>query len=107
MIYVTHDQVEAMTLADKIVVLQAGRIEQVGSPRELYERPDNLFVAQFIGSPKMNVLPCSLEEGRFSLRGHGGGPYPYAAAGKHRLNSASVRSTSALQHRARGIAPGR
>ena len=82
MIYVTHDQVEAMTLADKIVVLQAGRIEQVGSPRELYERPDNLFVAQFIGSPKMNVLPCSLEEGRFSLRGHGGGPYPYAGSGQ-------------------------
>ncbi|WP_371154716.1 ABC transporter ATP-binding protein [Jannaschia sp. 2305UL9-9] len=58
MIYVTHDQVEAMTLADRIVVLQAGRIEQVGSPRELYDRPANLFVAQFIGSPKMNVIPA-------------------------------------------------
>jgi len=57
MIYVTHDQVEAMTMADKIVVLQAGRIEQVGSPLELYERPRNLFVAQFIGSPRMNTLP--------------------------------------------------
>ncbi|MBU2325979.1 MAG: sn-glycerol-3-phosphate ABC transporter ATP-binding protein UgpC [Alphaproteobacteria bacterium] len=56
MIYVTHDQVEAMTLADKIVVLNAGRIEQVGSPLELYERPQNLFVAGFIGSPKMNFL---------------------------------------------------
>jgi len=56
MIYVTHDQVEAMTLADKIVVLQAGRIEQVGSPIELYERPANAFVAQFIGSPKMNFF---------------------------------------------------
>ncbi|MBG6142263.1 MAG: ABC transporter ATP-binding protein [Roseibium album] len=78
MIYVTHDQVEAMTLADKIVVLQAGRIEQVGSPRELYERPDNLFVAQFIGSPKMNVLPCSVEGDQFSLQGHGGGHYPHA-----------------------------
>ena len=80
MIYVTHDQVEAMTLADKIVVLQAGRIEQVGSPRELYERPDNLFVAQFIGSPKMNVLPCSVEKSLFSLQGHGGGHYPHADA---------------------------
>ncbi|MEP2704129.1 MAG: ABC transporter ATP-binding protein [Roseibium sp.] len=80
MIYVTHDQVEAMTLADKIVVLQAGEIEQVGSPRELYERPDNLFVAQFIGSPKMNVLPCSVEGDAFSLQGHGGGHYPYAGA---------------------------
>jgi multiple sugar transport system ATP-binding protein len=56
MIYVTHDQVEAMTMADRIVVLQAGRIEQVGSPIELYERPDNLFVAGFIGSPKMNLF---------------------------------------------------
>ncbi len=56
MIYVTHDQVEAMTLADRIVVLEFGTIAQVGSPRELYERPANLFVAQFIGSPKMNVF---------------------------------------------------
>ncbi len=56
MIYVTHDQVEAMTLADKIVVLRDGRIEQVGSPIDLYERPANAFVAQFIGSPKMNFF---------------------------------------------------
>jgi ABC-type sugar transport system ATPase subunit len=59
MIYVTHDQIEAMTLADKIVVLRDGLIEQVGSPHELYERPGNLFVAQFIGSPKMNILPAA------------------------------------------------
>ncbi|MBS8228933.1 ABC transporter ATP-binding protein [Vannielia litorea] len=56
MIYVTHDQVEAMTMADKIVVLQAGVIEQVGSPLELYQTPRNLFVAGFIGSPKMNFF---------------------------------------------------
>jgi multiple sugar transport system ATP-binding protein len=56
MIYVTHDQVEAMTMADKIVVLHGGIIEQVGSPLELYHRPNNLFVAGFIGSPKMNFL---------------------------------------------------
>ena len=56
MIYVTHDQVEAMTMADKIVVLQAGRIEQVGSPLELYRVPRNRFVAGFIGSPRMNFL---------------------------------------------------
>ena len=55
-IYVTHDQVEAMTMADRIVVLRAGVVEQVGSPLELYERPDNLFVAGFIGSPKMNFI---------------------------------------------------
>jgi len=55
MIYVTHDQVEAMTLADKIVVLKDGEIQQIGSPIDLYEKPSNLFVAQFLGSPKMNV----------------------------------------------------
>nr|WP_279290575.1 ATP-binding cassette domain-containing protein [Rhizobium skierniewicense] len=59
MIYVTHDQVEAMTLADKIVVLNAGRIEQVGSPMELYNRPANLFVAGFIGSPQMNFIDAA------------------------------------------------
>ena len=56
MIYVTHDQVEAMTMADKIVVLQSGVIEQVGSPLELYQTPRNRFVAGFIGSPKMNFI---------------------------------------------------
>jgi len=60
MVYVTHDQVEAMTLADRIVVLSAGKIEQVGTPLELYEHPDNLFVAGFIGSPKMNFLNAEL-----------------------------------------------
>lgn len=59
MIYVTHDQVEAMTLADKIVVLRSGNIEQVGSPLELYHHPANLFVAGFIGSPKMNFIPAT------------------------------------------------
>jgi multiple sugar transport system ATP-binding protein len=58
MIYVTHDQVEAMTLADKIVVMNAGRIEQIGSPMELYNNPANTFVAGFIGSPQMNFLPA-------------------------------------------------
>ena len=63
MIYVTHDQVEAMTLADKIVVLRAGIIEQVGSPMALYQDPDNKFVAGFIGSPSMNFLEGIVEEG--------------------------------------------
>ncbi|KQT46991.1 ABC transporter ATP-binding protein [Devosia sp. Leaf420] len=62
MIYVTHDQVEAMTLADKIVVLNAGVVQQVGSPLELYHRPANLFVAGFIGSPKMNFLDVTIDE---------------------------------------------
>jgi multiple sugar transport system ATP-binding protein len=57
MIYVTHDQVEAMTMADRIVVLRDGRIEQVGSPIELYARPDNVFVAGFLGAPQMNFFP--------------------------------------------------
>jgi multiple sugar transport system ATP-binding protein/alpha-glucoside transport system ATP-binding protein len=62
MIYVTHDQVEAMTLADRIVVLKEGRIEQVGSPMELYRHPGNLFVAQFIGSPAMNILAATIDK---------------------------------------------
>jgi lactose/L-arabinose transport system ATP-binding protein len=61
-IYVTHDQVEAMTLADRIVVLNDGRIEQVGKPLELYEDPENLFVAGFVGSPKINILPAIVAE---------------------------------------------
>ncbi len=65
MVYVTHDQVEAMTMADKIVVLNAGNIEQVGSPLELYLRPVNLFVAGFIGSPKMNFI-TGAEAARFN-----------------------------------------
>ncbi|KRA69250.1 sn-glycerol-3-phosphate ABC transporter ATP-binding protein UgpC [Agrobacterium sp. LC34] len=63
MIYVTHDQVEAMTMADKIVVLRAGRIEQVGSPLELFDNPRNLFVAGFLGSPRMNILKGTITKG--------------------------------------------
>jgi len=61
MIYVTHDQVEAMTLADRIVILNLGNIEQVGTPDEIYNNPSNIFVAQFIGTPKMNILPLNNE----------------------------------------------
>jgi lactose/L-arabinose transport system ATP-binding protein len=69
MVYVTHDQVEAMTLADKIVVMNAGRIEQVGSPRELYETPANTFVATFIGSPKMAMIEVERAGDRITLPG--------------------------------------
>ncbi|KEZ76555.1 ABC transporter ATP-binding protein [Salinisphaera hydrothermalis] len=62
MVYVTHDQIEAMTMADRIVVLRDGRVEQVGTPLDLYERPNNRFVAGFIGSPKMNFLEVPLHE---------------------------------------------
>jgi multiple sugar transport system ATP-binding protein len=69
-VYVTHDQVEAMTLADRVVVMNKGKIEQIGTPNELYHKPATRFVAGFIGSPAMNFLPCRLEEvgGRLNLR---------------------------------------
>jgi len=60
-VYVTHDQVEAMTLADKLIVMNAGRVEQIGMPLDVYERPATFFVAGFIGSPAMNLLPGRLE----------------------------------------------
>ncbi|MFB9947640.1 ABC transporter ATP-binding protein [Rhizobium puerariae] len=86
MIYVTHDQVEAMTLADRIVVLNGGRIEQVGRPVELYDTPRNMFVAGFIGSPAMNFLPVDLAfEGGAARIEHGGRPLPlarFAAGGR-------------------------
>jgi lactose/L-arabinose transport system ATP-binding protein len=72
MIYVTHDQVEAMTLADKIVVLRAGRVEQVGKPLDLYNNPDNRFVAGFIGSPAMNFVAGVAEAGAVAAKGLGG-----------------------------------
>ena len=81
MVYVTHDQVEAMTLADRIVVLQAGQIEQVGAPRELYGAPGNRFVAQFIGSPKMNIFPCQLADGTVRFAGGRPSPWPAEATG--------------------------
>src|SRR5262249_57562322 len=59
-VYVTHDQVEAMTMADRIVVMHDGRVEQIGTPLDLYDHPGNLFVAQFIGSPAMNVVEATL-----------------------------------------------
>ena len=67
MVYVTHDQVEAMTMADKIVVLRAGRIEQMGTPRALYEAPANVFVAGFMGSPRMNFIPAATARTASSL----------------------------------------
>jgi len=67
-IYVTHDQIEAMTMADEVVVMRGGLIEQSGTPMEIYDNPNNLFVAQFIGSPTMNILECQVVE-------HNGGHY--------------------------------
>ena len=71
MIYVTHDQVEAMTLADRIVVMRNGVIEQVGTPRELYETPANAFVGTFIGSPRMSLLAATRDGAEFGVAGSG------------------------------------
>ena len=75
-IYVTHDQIEAMTMADKIVVMRDGRIEQVGAPLELFDRPANLFVAGFIGSPSMNLLKGVVRAGPRPVVDIGGVPFP-------------------------------
>ncbi len=76
-IYVTHDQIEAMTLANRIVVMRDGRIQQSGTPTEVYQRPANVFVAQFIGSPSMNLLPGVVErDGSIELGEIGSAPWP-------------------------------
>jgi multiple sugar transport system ATP-binding protein len=79
-VYVTHDQIEAMTMADQIVVMQGGRIEQVGAPLELYDRPANTFVAGFIGSPAMNMLPAVVKGGQAVLEDGTALPLPQGAA---------------------------
>jgi multiple sugar transport system ATP-binding protein len=81
-VYVTHDQIEAMTMADKIVVMNHGRIEQAGAPLDLYDRPANLFVAGFIGSPAMNMLAGRIKDGRFIDGGGTHWPLPPAHAGR-------------------------
>ncbi len=85
-VYVTHDQIEAMTMADKIVVMNAGRIEQMGAPLDLYDRPVNRFVAGFIGSPAMNFLPGRIQDGAFQA-GDAAWPLPNDAG---RANGAPV-----------------
>jgi multiple sugar transport system ATP-binding protein len=88
-IYVTHDQVEAMTLAQRIVVMNAGKIEQIGTPLDMYERPQSRFVAGFIGSPSMNFIPCLLTEspGRLAVQVEGGPalPVPPSRTDRYRL----------------------
>jgi multiple sugar transport system ATP-binding protein len=86
-VYVTHDQVEAMTLADRVVVMNAGRIEQVGAPNHLYHAPATRFVAGFIGSPAMNFLPCTLEAAgglRVRLSGDIAFPVPHERTERYR-----------------------
>ena len=106
MVYVTHDQVEAMSLGHRIAILNKGRVEQVGTPLEVYDRPASLFCAAFIGSPPMNLIEVEVADG--ALRGPGGlvltsaaGPAarplpgrrrPAGGAGGHRTGRRSVRS---------------
>ncbi|NCT82684.1 MAG: ATP-binding cassette domain-containing protein [Comamonadaceae bacterium] len=88
-IYVTHDQTEAMTLGQRIAVLRGGRLQQLGTPQQVYQQPANLFVAQFLSSPAMNLLPARLEpEGEFTLTLQGAGALswrPQTLAGRERL----------------------
>ena len=97
MIYVTHDQIEAMTLADRIVVMKEQKIQQLGTPAEIYHRPANLFVASFVGSPQMNFI-----QGKLELNGAG----PVFAAGERRLPLAGYPFLTAVGRRAAGD-PGR
>ena len=96
-VYVTHDQVEAMTMADRIVVMHDGRIEQIGTPLELYDHPDNLFVAQFIGSPAMNVVNGTVARGNGARVRRGRRRRALAAAAGARRRRAGGR----LRHPAR------
>ena len=77
MIYVTHDQTEALTFADKVVVMNMGEVVQIGTPKELFERPEHTFVGHFIGSPGMNIIPCEINNGKAHL-----GPHEIATSNK-------------------------
>ncbi len=109
MIYVTHDQVEAMTLASRIVVLSAGRIEQVGPPLDLYHRPANLFVAGFIGSPKMNFVSgqlVSVEYPHASIKLKGGAVVKAAVDARERAPGADVVFGIRPEHASVDVGPG-
>ncbi len=80
-VYVTHDQIEAMTMADKIVVMNGGNIEQIGRPLDLYDRPNNLFVAGFIGSPAMNLVKGTISGGALRMEDGTAWPLPTSGSG--------------------------
>jgi multiple sugar transport system ATP-binding protein len=100
-IYVTHDQIEAMTMADRIVVMNAGRIEQIGTPLELYDTPANLFVADFIGSPSMNVLKGTLRGGAVEIGN--GASIPVQASGDGRPVLLGIRPEHAVITEGEGV----
>ena len=89
-IYVTHDQVEAMTLGHRLMVLSAGRVEQLGSPMELYERPASTFVAGFIGSPAMNLMPARVAADGSAIELPGGDRLPCSLSASAALNSRDI-----------------
>ncbi len=90
-VYVTHDQIEAMTMADRIVVMHDGLIEQIGTPLELFDRPQNLFVAQFIGSPAMNVMPGQVRAGAVEASGQRWPMPPGTSAAEGQVVSYGIR----------------
>ena len=105
-VYVTHDQVEAMALADRIAVMNEGILQQVGTPTEVYARPANLFVAQFIGSPVMNVLPVKVRaggEGAEVTVGDGDAVFGFPAALTERLGAAGAHGELSLGIRPEGV----
>ena len=105
-VYVTHDQVEAMALADRIAVMNEGILQQVGTPTEVYARPANLFVAQFIGSPVMNVLPASVsanEAGAEVTLGEGDATFSFPAALAGALSAAGASGSLSLGIRPEGV----
>ena len=99
-VYVTHDQIEAMTMADRIVVMNLGNVEQIGAPLELYDRPNNLFVAGFIGSPAMNFLEATIKGGN-----GGGGPAAVTADGTELPLPATIGGVRNNQRVIYGIRP--
>ena len=109
-VYVTHDQVEAMTLADRVVVMNHGRIEQIGTPNELYHKPATKFVASFIGSPAMNFIPCRLEDvgGRLEYPHHRSHLVPAAAGARRAISGrrphrqTAAGDTARAYHRGQG-----
>jgi multiple sugar transport system ATP-binding protein len=97
MVYVTHDQVEAMSLADRIAVMDGGLLQQYGTPAEIFDRPANTFVANFMGSPSMNLIPCRLEEDGGEPRLH------IEGAGALRLTGDGLRAAARAAKRPRVI----
>jgi len=97
-VFVTHDQAEAMTLADRIAVFNAGRLQQIGTPDEVYDHPRNVFVAEFIGSPPMNLLPATWQDGRLVAAGGWRLPEPHLTAAPRGAVRVGLRPEAIAEH---------